>query len=225
MPLKFKQFQFTIFIISLIAVFLTIFKLIINPETSRRKLSQYQFPEQLSLPEWQFIKSINSPLKVDYEQVIANQKYIYKKDEQELEIVNRYVVGTRGMYHGMIKLEENVNDNNEVNFLLSTRQKNSLNYALFTKENKAYLVSCINPRGGSTITTTQFMANRYKYDLKLQRLFPWLIGKESSIDLRCLWSSLSISINDNNSPEIAYQTLEQAWFSWYDYWQDNYPNY
>jgi cyanosortase A-associated protein len=219
-----KKFQLIIFMISFTGVLLTIGKLIANPETSKKQVNEYQFPEKISLPEWNFIKSVKLNEKIDYELVLANQQYSYEKDKQKLEITTRYVVGTRGTYHGMINLEDKITNQNRNDLLLSIKQKDNLNYAMFIKEDKAYLVSCINARGGSTINSEQFMKNRYNYDINFKRFLPWLMGKESSIDLRCLWTYLSLPIN-KNSPEITYQTLEQAWFSWYNYWQNNYPHY
>lgn len=226
MQIKFKQFQLIILMVSFASILINVGRLIANPDISKRQVSEYNFAEKILLPEWNFVKSLKSEEKIDYEVVIANRKYLYQKDNQILEIDNRYVIGTRGTYHGLMKIEDKLNQKkNETDFLLSIRAKNNLNYALFIKENKAHLVSCINATGGSTITTDEFIANRYENDLKLTRFIPWLKGEEASIDLRCLWSDLSIPINDNNSAELTYKNLENAWFSWYDYWHKNFPNY
>lgn len=221
---KFKKFQLAVLIISFVGIVINVARLIINPEISKREVTEYSFPEQILLPQWTFVKSTQPKENIDYEVVISNRKYLYEKGDRLLEINNRYVVGTRGTYHGVVNLEDKFNNNNETEFLLSMKTKNNLNYALFVHEKKAYLVSCINPNGGSTITHTQFMGNRYQNDLTWRRFLPWLTGKEPSIDLRCLWSYLSLPIN-NTSVENAYQILEDTWFNWYDYWCENYPEY
>jgi cyanosortase A-associated protein len=51
---------------------------------------------------------------------------------------------------------------------------------------------------------------------------PILLGQEALLDKRCLWVYLSIPLR-NSSPEEAYKTLEQAWFSWYQWWQPRFP--
>lgn len=224
MSYRLKNFQLIILILILFNLFFSITRLLLNPNLAKKQVSQYSFPDQILLPEAQLIKSINSPNKIDYEVVIANQKYLYQINNNNLEINNFYVVGTRGTYHGLIKLEDVLNyDKNKQDFLLSMKTKNNLNYALFVQNNTTYLVSCINPRGGSSVTSDQFMKNRYQNDLNLSRFFTWLKGEESSIDLRCLWSIFSLPINDHNSVEANYQLLENVWFSWYDYWQNNFP--
>jgi cyanosortase A-associated protein len=79
---------------------------------------------------------------------------------------------------------------------------------------RAYLDACINSRGGSTFTEEQFRANRIQYDVQFNRLLPWLLGQQELRDQRCLWTHLSIPLNQS-SPESSYHILENAWFSWY----------
>jgi len=90
-------------------------------------------------------------------------------------------------------------------------------YHLFTHQHRAYLSSCINSRGGSTVTVSQFRHNRNTYDfldwrLK-ERVTLWLQGqgKASVRDRRCLWVGLSVLLN-NSSLEATYQNLEKAWY-------------
>jgi cyanosortase A-associated protein len=102
-------------------------------------------------------------------------------------------------------------------------------YGVVTHDGKAYLSACVNPRGTSTVTESQFTQNRYTNDLQISRIFPWLLGKESLIDYRCLWTLMSVPVkNDTNSgatlsEEKAYKNLETAWFSWHQWWQANFP--
>jgi cyanosortase A-associated protein len=48
------------------------------------------------------------------------------------------------------------------------------------------------------------------------------LGQEGLKDRRCLWAHLSVPLK-NSSPEAAYQVLEKAWFSWYQWWQPRFP--
>ncbi len=102
-------------------------------------------------------------------------------------------------------------------------QKDAGYYGVLTHEGKAYLSACINPRGGSTVTEQQFTQNRYRYDLNIGRLLPWIAGQESLLDRRCLWTLMSIPLTQDMPPETAYKTLESAWFSWFQWWQSNFP--
>lgn len=102
-------------------------------------------------------------------------------------------------------------------------------YGLVTHKDKAYLSACVNPRGNSTVTESQFTQNRYAHDLQPARLIPWLLGQESLIDYRCLWTLMSVPLKNGSgsgspiSEEKAYQSLETAWFSWHQWWQANFP--
>jgi cyanosortase A-associated protein len=100
-------------------------------------------------------------------------------------------------------------------------------YGLLSHKGQAYLTACINPRGKSTVTEQQFSQSRYTDDLKPNRILPWVLGQESLIDRRCLWTLLSTPVPASSTPETseaaAYKTLETAWLSWHQWWQTNYP--
>jgi cyanosortase A-associated protein len=95
-------------------------------------------------------------------------------------------------------------------------------YSLEIQEERAYLRACINPRGPSAITYEQFIQNRYTYDLQFSRLWPVLLGQEPMRDYRCLWTHLSVPA-DKTAPDSAYQVLEKAWPSWYQWWYAHFP--
>ncbi len=100
-------------------------------------------------------------------------------------------------------------------------------YGVLSHKGQAYLTACVNPRGQSTVTEQQFTQSRYTYDLKPNRILPWVLGQESLIDRRCLWTLLSTPVPASTTPEVseaaAYKTLEAAWLSWHQWWQANYP--
>ncbi len=102
-------------------------------------------------------------------------------------------------------------------------------YGLVTHDGKAYLSACVNPRGNSTVTESQFTQNRYANDLQVTRIVPWLLGQESLIDYRCLWTLMSVPLKSNATADSsltadqAYKSLETAWGSWHQWWQTNFP--
>ncbi|NJP09052.1 MAG: cyanoexosortase A system-associated protein [Leptolyngbyaceae cyanobacterium RU_5_1] len=108
-------------------------------------------------------------------------------------------------------------------------------YGTVSGNGRAYLTACINPRGESTVTEQQFTQNRYTHDLRVDRIVPWILGRESLIDRRCLWTLMSTPLElstPKTSPKSelvsldkgVYNDLETAWFSWHQGWQSNFPN-
>lgn len=95
-------------------------------------------------------------------------------------------------------------------------------YRLFERDRIAYLTTCINSRGSSTINREQFFANRNNYDLRIDRLLPIVLGTEDPRDARCLWVTVSTSI-EQRSIEVVHQQLEAAWQEIYAWWMPRFP--
>ena len=95
---------------------------------------------------------------------------------------------------------------------------------MYVAQNRAYLIACMNSRGGSTLTRQEFNDNRERYDLVSDRTIPWLLGQQSFQDKRCVWAHLSIPLQ-NFASEDSYETLEKAWFDWYQWWHPRFPEY
>lgn len=95
-------------------------------------------------------------------------------------------------------------------------------YGLYSDNQQSSLSSCINARGGSTVTPSQFHRNRWQNDLQLSRITLWLIGRSEIWDHRRLCTHLSIPLT-HTSPEEANRLLEAAWFSWYPWWRREFP--
>lgn len=182
------------------------------------------FPPEVPLPGWQPLAS--RPLANDVAQrqkLLSGRLYRYRQKGLPIDIEMRYTIETSGNVMGFIR--------NYTTIPLSAIQLSSRidryqqavgYYMLFGYQKRAYLTSCINPRGGSTVTLPQFQHNRYTYDIQFSRLLHWLFSQENIRDLRCLWVHLSIPLN-STSPEDAYPILENAWFSWYQWWQPRFP--
>ncbi|MDJ0597671.1 MAG: cyanoexosortase A system-associated protein [Crocosphaera sp.] len=220
MKLK-KKLQISILAINFTAIFLMLIQSLINPNFAKPK--PFYFPKKVSLNNWQLVES--NPIKIKPKQkqkgsiYKSGTNYIYEQNNRLLDIKMYYIVRTHGEVDKFIK-EQYLP---EQEFLLKTnKQAKTGFYLTFTHQKTAYLTACINPRGGSTVTRQQFDKNRKLYDPKLHRLFPVILGKEDWKDFRCLWTYLSLPI-ENSSPEKAYQTLETAWISWYQFWHSRFP--
>lgn len=191
-------------------VFWVVGKSVLAPTSSQRQTTNaFEFPTDVALPGWQSLGSqpLIKPL---------GRNYRYNQKDLKLQIEMRYVESSF----------ENQTLFREYNPLVLSpsksapivRQRKAMGaYTLSVDEKRAYLRACINPYGNSAITYTQFIQNRYAAGLQLSRLLPWVMGKESLLDNRCLWAHLSLPIQDS-SPEKAYQVLEDTWIFWYKPW-------
>ena len=190
---------------------------------SKRPLITSIFPDNIALNNWQQVKVKSwSPRKYDTQRntefpiVQSGKDYSYIKNNQPLELQMRYVINTRGEPNPF--LEQLSKD------LLKDSQKNIRYvkgigyYALYSDSKQAYLTACINPRGGSTVNSNQFMQNRYTYDLTWNRILPWVFGQGVLRDNRCIWTQLSIPLNGGVDSSI-YPVLESFWAENYAAWQ------
>ncbi|MBZ8180044.1 cyanoexosortase A system-associated protein [Oscillatoria salina] len=214
---------------SFFSVSLTIISLLVIPAAGNRQVRHYEFPEKVPFPGWVEVENfpLDEPIDRDkkaYEAVLAGRKYQYQQDERKLQIEMRYVVGTLGSDRTYLKLHPELAV--KMRKLPFKQQKKTTigHYLLFEYDDRAHLLSCINPRGSSTVQIQQFMANRRTYDLKIERLLPWLLGQESLRDRRCLWTHLSTPLN-SESAESSYRMLETAYLSWYEYWRQHFPKH
>ncbi|MCP6760482.1 MAG: cyanoexosortase A system-associated protein [Fischerella sp. CENA71] len=171
--------------------------------------------EAPSLPQWQLKSTKALPQNIqDYSELLAQKNYQYMHKDLPLDIEMRYV--KIGDVNQLIRKYTKISSSAVV------RQKEGIGYyGLGFEEQKAYLSACINLYGNSTFTNTQFDQNQQQRKQPWQRLLPWLLGREQLREHNpCLWAHLSVPLK-NSSPEAAYQVLETAWFSWYQYWHSN----
>ena len=183
-------------------------------------ITPFVFPAAVPLPAWQPQKSrpLAAPI-AEIPEYLSGRHYRYIQNDLTLDIEMRYMVNTPGHVKYFIRsIQPSPNQ-----LTLALRQQKAVGfYYLFAHQRRAYLSTCINSRGGSTATESQFQQNRYLYDIHLGRLLPWLLGREAFQDKRCLWAHLSIPLKDSAS-EDAYQTLEKAWVDWYKWWRPRFP--
>lgn len=194
-------------------------KAILFPNPNKPKINTFVFPEQVPLGKWQ--PSVAIPIESltkENSSLVAQKNYRYVKNDLPLDIQMRY---WKDFYNADISAY--IKENFAITSPTVMRQQKGVGYyGVGLDRQKAYLSSCINPRGNSTFTHSQFRNNRYLQDINFDRIMPILQGKEALLDHRCLWVHLSIPLG-NSSPEATYQVLEQAWFDWYQWWQNRFP--
>ncbi|NEO10460.1 MAG: cyanoexosortase A system-associated protein [Moorea sp. SIO3I8] len=197
-------------------------KVIWYPTTSARPITPFEFPATVPLPEWQPLESqgLTGQTAVD-KTLQAGKHYRYIQNDLPLDIKMRYLVQSGGDINKFLQKYIGIEPASQ-ELIVSRQQKKIGFHRLFVYQERAYLSSCINPRGGSMVTSYQFKKNRDIYDVRSRRLLLWLLGQVKLQDNRCLWAHLSIPL-ENSSPEAAYQVLENVWPDWYDWWYLHFP--
>lgn len=214
-----KRFRIWLLALLFTGVLSVFLKSALLPSTNPIEKPSFSFPATIPLPHWQFLDSI--PIKItDDPTFISSKRYRYQKERTILNIDVHYIINSSGDVKDFLK-KHIFSKQSSVPLII--HQKPGMGfYALFTTQGNAYLTSCINPRGGSTVTFDQFRQNRNSYDLQPYRLLLWLLGLEELRDWRCMWSLLSVPL-EKAQPEEAYSVLEFAWVFWYPWWEKHFP--
>ena len=106
---------------------------------------------------------------------------------------------------------------------LAVRGSEAAGYcSLWSNGERTYLSAFINPQAGSTVTTEQFVRNRFKHDVRPGRILPWLVGQASLRDNPCLLVHMSVPL-DRIPRERADATLDEAWPAWSEWWRSRFP--
>ena len=199
-----------------------------HPHAGSRPVPLYHFPEVVPLAGWEpagteTLRERRAPSARVSESVQSGRRYRYVSNGIPLEAEIRYLTGSLGN----IKL--NLRDQTAIPARVFQRAHVSHHdgtgyYGLFAHEARAYLTTCINPRGGATVTADQFVQNHRAHDYSADRVWRWLLGRECLRDYRCLWVTLSTPLN-GEGPEAAYRRLETAWADWGGWWLPRFPGY
>ncbi len=202
------------------SIFAALGKSFLYPTSTQATATPFTFPENIPLASWQPLESVS--LEENKEaNLISGRLYPYEQNNRLLEIEMRYIIKTRG---NVQRMEEQYRHQKISADPLTIHHQEGIGfYGLTATPDRAYLSSCINPYGGSTVTAEQFRDNRNTYDLRVSRLVPWLLGQQELRDFRCLWTLMSIPLEDTTA-EQAYPILENAWVSWYAWWQPRFPD-
>ncbi len=210
-----KNFRLTLLILTFSSTILLLGKVICFPVSTKSNLTSFVFPEKIPLPPWQQATTslILQPAPKKFE-VTSQKSYRYIQNQLPIDIEIRYLAN--GDVPFFIKTFTNISTSTSV------RQRKEIGfYGIGIDRQRAYLSACINPQGNSTFTMEQFNQNLYNLDSK--HILSWLQGRRNLKDRRCLWTHFSMTL-DNAAPETAYQTLEDAWFSWYRWWRTQFPD-
>lgn len=214
-----KPVRISLLAVTLAGVLLVAGKLTFYPSKGNNSATQFDFPSTVPLAEWKLQNS--APLKIsDTSEVKAARKYEYQKSNIALEIEMRYVVGTIGDVESMMK-GHTILKSSPGKLTLANTQGAGF-HGILQQQNRLYLSSCINPRGSATVTAEQFRYNRNTRDWQPNRVLFWLLGRGNIQDRRCLWTQMSVPL-DKTTPENAQKLLENAWVSWYGWWQPRFP--
>lgn len=216
----------------------TVYSLIV-PTAGNRSVAPFVFPERITLNTWQQSNSfpvITSPKKVledsedtfeyleleNKEIVQSSRGYSYTKDDINLTVEMRYVLGTAGRVDAYLQKYTHI----PLKDLQAgkTRQLKDIGYhTLFTSGDRAYLITCIAFNGNSSVTAQQFARYFRDRNSQYQVWVDWLKGKASLRDRRCLWTHLSVALN-SSTPQTAYKLLELAWVDLYNWWLPRFPS-
>jgi cyanosortase A-associated protein len=197
---------------------------IVVPKVEEKSIAKsYPLPPTVPLSGWQF--STSTPLRPDTSSNLpAGQRYQYRNGTTSLAVEAR-VMGGDDNISRFLNTYTPIGGAS-VNLKLKTQPDGGF-YGVLAHGGQAYLSACINRHGNSTVTEQQFRQNRHIYDLEVGRVLPWLLGQETLIDRRCLWTLMVTPLSTEAKPdpitsEKAFKTLETAWFSWYQWWQPNF---
>jgi cyanosortase A-associated protein len=211
-----KKLRIPLLAVNFGGVLFVLVRTILAPTGSSRAVTSFVFPSVVPLPEWQPLASrpLDDPDDPNdkWQNSLAGRHYRYIQNGLPLDIEMRYMHTTDGDTRDFIRNYTSIPSEAVLH-----QQKGVGFYGLLAYQRRVYLSACINPRGGSTVTETQFQQNQYTSDVRFSRLLPWLLGRENLRHNRCLWALLSIPLK-NSSPNNAYPILENAWFSWYQWW-------
>lgn len=209
-----KRLRQPILAITFGSTLLVLGRLLLLAPQSQSQAKSPQLPIHVLLPGWQSLSS--EPLENP-----PGATYRYKQGNRELTIEMRYLTqhvtnqGVFSRYDPAKILPDRpapmIRHQDRIGF-----------YSLSVEQGRAYLRSCINPRGEGVITFEQFIQNRYIADIQPERFLLWLMGQETLRDYRCLWAHLSVPLK-NTTPDQAYQILEKNWTTWYKWWHTNFP--
>jgi cyanosortase A-associated protein len=210
--------RMTLLVLSFSSALFVLGKAIVTPKVAETPLS-YSLPTTVPLADWQAGASAVLP---SIPEAIAGQEYPYRRPEQSLKVELRYMIGDGDVNRFLFVHTPIQQDNNR---LVLKYQPTIGFYGVLPHQGRAYLSACISPRGESTVTAQQFVQNLRTHDLTPARLLPWLTGQQPLLDRRCLWTLMSVPVAkaDSATLDSAYKTLEMAWFSWYRWWQPNFP--
>ncbi|NEP18758.1 MAG: cyanoexosortase A system-associated protein [Leptolyngbya sp. SIO4C1] len=220
-PLNWRQrdswIRWVVLITALSGVATVTGRVLLYPAQSKVLSTAYRFPEQVALAG-QPGQAEALALDPEFPEFYATaHRYRYQYQERSVDIEMYYLVRPNAELTELLEDQFNQVPNPETALIKQSPDTGA--YLTYSDSDRVYLTACINPHGGSTVTDQAFKYNRNFHDIQ-HRLLPWLRG-EPLKDERCLWAQLSTPAAADDA--AATRTLEQAWKSWYDWWQAHFP--
>jgi cyanosortase A-associated protein len=163
-----------------IYVFITFCQAIFTPNKSQSQSNNFSFPEQVTLPNLDFI--VSEKLPPNNQNSALGRYYKYRQNQTDVEISMRYETNTDGEVTKLIPKNTSIPLDKIQNDLLIRSKTNIGHYGLFIYQEKAHLTTCINPVGLSTFTKAQFNANVKQYSLTFHRILDYVLTGRSPRD-------------------------------------------
>lgn len=204
-----KTFKISCLAVVLASSFITISVSLFIPNLQNRP--KFQFPNQLSLRGWEFQSSNDFDIALKNGAIAAKQ-YVYILPKQDvIKIDSLYISGTTPITKYLEISGFNPSQNLNIHYLDSIGY-----YALFSNKDRAYLSSCINTHGITTINEKQFIHN-----INLEHISFYLFGIRDLRDRKCFLTTLSVSLKTTKLNQ-AYAILENSWIHWHQNWKANF---
>jgi cyanosortase A-associated protein len=202
-----------------------------NPSKSNLQApAAFSFPQQVPLSGLQMSASRSiAAHQFKNGKVATGMSYRYQHSPQPIEIEMRYITdGVANLPHLPTLLEAFTKiPATAIAQPSSLKERSGVGfYSLFVEGKTAYFSTCINPQGISTVTGDKFIANTtpslVSGRFQLDRVLPWVLGRQTLRDSRCLWTLISTPI-DAATPDATMKTLETVGVNWTQWWQAHFP--
>lgn len=207
------------------------YAMISNPtKSSLQAPTAFDFPQQVPLADVPMLGSQAATAHLFKNGRIANGRfYHYQHTPHPIDIEIRYITdGVANLPHlpSLLEAFTTIPPTAIQNSSTLKERADIGFYSLFVDRQTAYLSTCINPQGIATVTGDQFIANTtpslVSNHFQFDRVLPWLLGRQTLRDSRCLWTLLSTPI-DAAAPDATMKTLETVGINWIRWWQAHFP--
>jgi cyanosortase A-associated protein len=201
-----------------------------NPtKLSLQAPAAFDFPQQVPLSGLSMLGSQQKAVHAFKNgQVAAGMSYRYQHAPHPIDIEIRYITdGVANLPHLPDTLEEFTKLPKTVLQPSTIKERAGVGfYSLFVDRKTAYFTTCINPQGITTVTGDRFIGNTtpslISNNIQFDRLLPWVLGRKTLRDSRCLWTLISTPI-DEAAPDDTMNTLETVGVNWIRWWQAHFP--
>jgi cyanosortase A-associated protein len=210
---RWRKWQVFLLIPTILAVFAVMGRSVIDPSWGKQK--PLVFPQSLTLPNLALVNqsTISLTNNDDSRQPsLPGSRYIYRQDaKSQIALEMFYWLYSDGSLEKILNLYWQSPSKSRIKLSQGKIRSNAHgSYFLYHHAGRAYLASCLNAIGGSTVTSAQFSHNRNTLDLQPQRWLSILLGIEDARDWRCLFTQLSTTTSSSSLP-LNEKKLEENW--------------